>query len=316
MGTSEMLLLVGNGLSMDLRQQFPEHLAEWHTGRPLSWELVHPELNRPLKELFPAAYDALVGYAGTDFERMTKLLEDEDSESKCPVVELRHYLVMAFSMYQRAVDQLPLSQWQWWQFIRGNRDRISGIVSFNYDLVVERLAARAGIRLFTEGVPDDCPALFDELRPHKALLWKPHGSLDYRPTKNSIVMPSTYPLMNWAFDNDLPLERFPSPEWTVPRIEADVVVPTESSRYRHFQWVVPGEQVVRAQGRRWGVCVIVGISYAPCDREEIDIVLTSLPQGAQVVVVDPSPSADLLQRLGDLRLEVTCMQRPPALGAA
>ena len=310
-----LLLIVGNGLSMDMRDHFHERLSEWDTSCPLSWDLMHPELGRPLADLFPEAFAVLQheDSRSSDFDRMTRLVESEGTLRGHAVVELRHYLVMAFSMYQRVVDGLPLENWRWFRFMQENMHRISGIVSLNYDLVAERIANRAGIKLLTCG-PQFMPSLaFDPVRKHTTIMWKPHGSIDYRPSHNSIVMKTTYPLPNWAYDNNLPLEWCPRPEWTMPRIEADVVVPTEASRYREFQWVVPGERWVRSEGARWNVCVIVGMSYANCDREEIDIILCSLPPSAKVFVVDPKPSADLRRRLDGLGLEVTCLPEPPTL---
>lgn len=312
---SNVLMLIGNGLSMDLRQTFRSELEAWHTACPLSWDLEHPELGLPLRKLFPVAFKALAKYPGNDFDRMTALLDVEGSMEGHPVVELRHYLVMAFSLFQREVDRLPLQNWRWWKFFHENSHRISTIVSFNYDLVAERTASRAGIRPITLGMPEPLPMPFDGFRHRTSYLWKPHGSVDYRPGKGGIVIPATYPLMNWVVDNNVQLEWCPPDEWTLPRIEADVVVPTEVSRYRHFQWVVPGERWVRRNGKAWDTCVIVGISYAACDREEIDIVLNSLPSTAEVFVVDPSPSGALLQQLEQLKLSVTCTQEPPNLGA-
>lgn len=307
-------MLVGNGFSMDLRAHFELELDEWDTRSPLAWGLVHPEYRKPLRDLFPRAFQALDGFDGSDFERMTKLVESDGSLDAFPVVELRHYLVMAFSMYQRVVDSLPLDEWRWWPFFDDNSDRLGGIVSLNYDLVVERLVARAGVPWVTPGIPDFPDQWLMSARQQRAFLWKPHGSLDYRPTRGQIEgLRHSYPLRNLVRDNDMSLERVSRNEWTRPRLQADVVVPTERSRYRNFQWVSPGEQWIHATGSRWSTCVIVGLSYAPCDREEIDVVLTSLPKGAEVFVVDPSPNSDLIERLQQLGLVVSCTQVPPVL---
>src|SRR5450830_648039 len=302
MANRGLLLIVGNGLSMDLAQQFPLSLSKWPTSSPLKWEVVHPELGRPFAELFPRAFAALgnAPSASSDFERMTRLVAVLDTYSSQEVVELRHFLVMAFSMYQRVVDRLQMDEWRWFRFMQENAPRLGGIVSLNYDLVVERIASMAGVGLGTPALPQPSSSPFDGFRGHKAVIWKPHGSIDYRPDRNAIVMPTTYPISNWFIDPDLPLEWCPKSEWTIPRVSADVVVPTESSRYRHFQWVTPGEQWMRARRGQWDVCVIVGVSYAECDREEIDVALCALPRGAAVFVVDPSPSAALLRRLDEL----------------
>lgn len=311
MKPSNVILVIGNGISIDLRNHFFEELGHLDSSSPLGWNLRHPELGNDLKGLFPRAFSALENTTGTDFEKMQELLMREGALDALPVLEIRHYLVMAYSLYQRQVDRLPLQNWRWAKFFRDYREIICGMVSFNYDLVAERVAARAGMRILSVGMPEPLRQPLDGLRHYDMYVWKPHGSINYRPDARSIVTETSYPLPHQIYDNDLPLEWCPARQWTTPRVEADLVIPTEASRYRQFQWVAPGENWARSTGGLRDACVIVGMSYAECDREEVDLILESISRKAQFVVVDPNPSNSLLDKLSNMKVSVTCLDSPP-----
>lgn len=52
--------------------------------------------------------------------------------------ELRHLLALGYSWYQLQLDEHELSGWRWHRWLRQYRRKIVGILSLNYDLVVER----------------------------------------------------------------------------------------------------------------------------------------------------------------------------------
>ena len=44
-------------------------------------------------------------------------------------------------------------------------------------------------------------------------------------------------------------------------------------------------------------CIIVGISYQPCDRLEIDSIIDEIPPNTAIQLVDPAPNVDLEAKL-------------------
>jgi hypothetical protein len=316
----DLVLIVGNGVSIDLRHFADPRLADWNTSSPLGWQVDHPEYARPLRELFPHMFDALHNCDPTlsDFAKMTEVVTGGAPRgADIAVIELRHYLVMAFSLYQREVERLDMRTWRWVEFLRLNRHHIAGIISFNYDLVVERAARTAGIRLCTLEPRERVKRVLDVAREHEAILWKPHGSIDYRPSSGSIYAGEpVYPLKNRIDLNNLGLEWCPEPDWTKPRVEADVVIPTEYSRYRTYQWVAPGEDWVRRAAPNLSACVIAGMGYEPYDRHEVDLVLESLPKSAKIVVANPVPPPALVHAIKGLGLAFVCVDGPAGIAAA
>lgn len=297
----DVLVLAGNGLAIDLRHHVDGPLDDWNTSEPLQWDLSHPDYDTALWDLFPYARAALSETAGaSDFERMKSVLRHAQ-EQDCPhaVIELRHYLVMAFSMYQLHVDTLDIQSWRWATFLSHLGPRLAGIFSLNYDTTIERLVRLSGQRTFSTGLqltPWELQIEALRSKPEVAVV-KPHGSIDYRSGDGTISMEAVYPLQNWLWDNDLWLNRCHREHWLRPRIGADVVIPTEVSRFRNFQWVKPGNAWLRRQGRQIRECYIAGIGYGECDRPEINVALDSLSVGTRIVIANPSCPPALVEHL-------------------
>lgn len=305
----DSLLIAGNGLAIALRQHIGKTLADWDTRAPLRWQLVHPRYDVDMWELFPHAHAALGEVPdGSDFDRMSEVLrKSRYLEEPYGVQDLRHYLAMAFAMYQLHVDTLDLRSWPWQIFLDGIADRLVGVLSFNYDTTAEDAVRRAGQRLVSIGTqlaPWEAELNRLAVRPGIGL-GKPHGSIHYRTGDGTIAMAVDYPLTNLFIDNDLWLNRCYRPDWLKPRVTADIVIPTEVSRFRDFQWVKPVNEWIRQCGSQVRTCYIVGLSYAECDRPEINVALSTMAKGTRIVVADPQPSAALMTYLDELGLSVT-----------
>jgi len=66
---------------------------------------------------------------------------------------------------------------------------------------------------------------------------------------------------------------------------------------REYYWVRAGRRRWRDIAPRIRHVVIVGLSYWPCDREELDEFISALPRDARIYMANPSPPHDWLQRL-------------------
>jgi hypothetical protein len=201
----DVLLVVGNGLSIDLGQTFPTQMAGWDSSRPLSWDV--PAISHPGEPLlkYPPHADAgiaavrtLLGVTASDFEVFDQVLKTlrHDPDRRYTMVELRHLLVHSYVQYQlRANPVVTDPAWPWTGFFGSIIDRLQGAVSFNYDLNIETLLDHLGgglggsVRHLAAADGPKCLGL---------PLAKPHGSIDYEPALSALHAPATLPLSVYA----------------------------------------------------------------------------------------------------------------------
>jgi hypothetical protein len=138
-------------------------------------------------------------------------------------------------------------------------DDVKAAISFNYGLIIETALEAGGFQ---------------------GVVTKPHGSIDFAPISSVIAMTASYPMQNFIELNNMPIQRLGRSDLVQPRVEADIVLPTESSPYLGYQWVAPQyahlRQVVSPHIER---CIVAGISYWLCDQREIDFIFDSLTSG-------------------------------------
>jgi hypothetical protein len=64
-----------------------------------------------------------------------------------------------------------------------------------------------------------------------------------------------------------------------------------------FQWARPGYECFAALAPTLGRCIFIGLSYWPADRDEIDHLVDALDATAEVIVANPTPPSDFMDRL-------------------
>jgi len=210
-------LIVGNGLPIDLRGFLSPSLEVWDPQHPLDWQLWTPGKRDThlLKSLpgFAKAIEEIKQMEGgfSDFDIFDRILQrltrtpDPDFERALLEAEVRHFLAIAYSHFQLQVDSLDIEGWPWLTWIRGSKAELVGVVSFNYDLIIERALEDAGLRFHRFGV---------RLEDTGIPILKPHGSIDF--DVEEIRMPVKYPLQNVALRNDFPLRRLDRIEFLQP----------------------------------------------------------------------------------------------------
>lgn len=239
---------------------------------------------RHFPELSQAIADVRQAAAGTDFDVIAAVLAKVGQFARI-ASDLRHYLDIAFATFQRHFDQcFPLS-WPWADWMRQYAASITMVITLNYDRVVEN-----GLEL--AGIPYGRVGIFEE---RGVPVLKPHGSIDFAPAIPGLVL-----------NSDVPQMVIPPEGWLKPRREWSIVLPTETSPQSDLQWIAPGYERIRQLGPTWTHLIIAGISYWECDRPEIDFIIDSMAQGAVVVVANPRPPEELLNKVkaGGRRLEV------------
>lgn len=292
MNNPRIAVVVGNGFSIGYGV-FANLHSRWNTQEPLGWDIKCPghedDLlinNMPNLKLLKESFSA-----ENDFDVLKKL-QDEDlcnflgvDVRQC-LIEARHFLTIAFSNY--AVEQLGRfsDDWSWYRWLKLHRDDLVGVFSLNYDLLMERCLDGLGLLYDSfqinghgQGLP----------------LVKPHGSVDFEIT--GISCPVNYPLNGRVDLNNTPIRRLASDELLYPRTQPLCIVPNEANKYKGFQWVEKANGRFREELKTATHCLFIGISYFDCDRVEIDEIVDGLPLEAQIVIANPYPPEQFLEKV-------------------
>ncbi len=313
-------MIVGNGLSLSLREHNNPTLRPWHPSHPLGWTIPTPgKPSEPLLTNLPVFADAIRTIRSTlpgasDFELFAELYRQAIAKAgaasgsptagRLPlderIVEARHYLANAYVRFQLAAQGGDSSRWAWLSWLRSYGKHVSNVASFNYDMVLEEALRSARVRHHTY-LPND--------RNSGTHVFKPHGSIDFlvggiaaTDRDGGKPLPAEYPLQLYVESPDVTwemLRRISLDEALQPRLVLPIVLPAEPSAYRQLQWVRRCRAAWRGAAGRATHLVIVGISYWDCDRAEIDELVEAVPSGARAILADPQPSAALLSKLED-----------------
>jgi hypothetical protein len=290
---SKVSLVVGNGFSISFGY-FSGLVNLLNSQEPITWDVPCPSTgntllaslhrletlyklnpNKPHFEVFKLALDS-------DYCKSIGL------DSFKTTLESRHFLTIAFSMYSKQQRELFSTDWSWFRWLKLHSDEITAAFSFNYDLLLETALDRLNREYYSlqvnhhgNGIP----------------LVKPHGSVDFEITPNSISYTSQYPLNNFVDLNDTGIVRLEEHELMVPRRQALCVVPNEANKYAKYQWVEPANQWFEDKLKDSDYCLFIGISYFECDRPEIDRIVDSLPKDCVIVVANLSPPIEFIDKI-------------------
>ncbi len=138
---------------------------------------------------------------------------------------------------------------------------------------------------------------------------KPHGSIDWRAPRSIFRFEDRIRLI----DIQTSIEAMPYAELLYQRCDAQLVLPNEPSTITGRLAIKRGYEVVAAMAPECTHCVIAGISYWECDRQEIDYLIDQLSPKVCVVIANPCPPEDMLDRLADLKLRVVVCPSAPDL---
>lgn len=306
---NKIFLIVGNGLSIDLCQ----HLKlEIDPSYPFSFDVPYPFDNKgKLVDRLTHLQGLLESRHGkTDYELIHSFVEHSNLDEKADQwthCQLRYYLSLAYSHLNSVVWDLWQQGWKWTTWINRYYDRIVGVVSINYDLVLETVFEQLSIKYYRLGSPE-------EDSPYGIPVFKPHGSCDFDIGEGFIGVPPESRLYILTFLNDGIIDGrgrvsiVPRQELCIPRIEADIVLPFEYSPQVGLKWVQQGYETIRRIAKTVDTCIIVGISYQKCDIREIDDIIEAIPRNVAIVLVDPKPNKIFMERLKEVSDKVKVVQ--------
>lgn len=305
--------MIGNGLTLDLvRHGDASLLSEWHPSRPLAWDVrVHD--GREVRSCLPRFFaevdavregdcgmdDFAVIDAGVELAQQSAAGADLSSEvgfraridAGLLETEALHFLALAYSALDAELrGRCALDGWLWLDYVEHLGEDLVAVISFNYDMLIERALDQAGATYFHCG-----------LEPPTGLpLGKPHGSIDYRMRPDTIHIEGElgYPIDTAALLNDVPMQRLEPADLAKPRLSVEAVPPLRASQIRHFQWVRSIFDGFAHQGPKIERCVFAGLSCSRVDRPELCDLLKALGPDVELVVANPDPEPVLvLERL-------------------
>lgn len=289
------ILVVGNGLTLSFLNHAGESMAAWDTRSPLDWDITI-DTGQSLRECFPAFYSHVDELRISHPDWPDFAIIDEIARVNNPVAdyrsglrdtELRHFLALAYSHFQAIADDVDLDGWEWLAFVARHADEIGLIISFNYDLMIERLLMKCGIPVLHYTIDHD---VNDGI-----LIGKPHGSINYKLHERDIVISQmAYPPKLAMSLIDGSLAKIDDGELLSPRIHVELVPPMQATAIRHFQWVESLFGLLSQYGPLFDRCIFAGLSCWPVDQLELREIMGSLNPTAEIIVANPDPVAGIL----------------------
>lgn len=288
-------LIVGNGFSMSFGH-FSGLAKDWNTQEPLSWPIPCPSQNHSFLESLPRLKSIHEKHIDEpDFDVFAKTIDKKLCESYEPdpfvvALEARHYLTIAFSHYanEQIAKLEQCKDWPWYNWIKFHKENVMCAFSLNYDLLLESVFDEVSVQYFSLQVNH---------HGHGIPLVKPHGSVNFEIHPNSISYKPTYPLTSFVDLNNTPIIRLESDNLIYPRYQPLCIVPNESNKYSKYQWVKPANDWFNSEIENCTHCIFIGISYFECDRPELDAILDSIPANAEIIVANPHPPDEFMEKL-------------------
>lgn len=215
--------------------------------------------------------------------------------------QLRRYLALSYSSLQRELDKKTKLNWKWFNWLKSRSDHLLFAISFNYDLLLESTLQDARIDNFRVSTNEPSNGL---------PIFKPHGSIDFDIIQPEYMNPLdqadiAFSIWNNYFSlnsiNEV-VQVIPTTHFLLPRLQADIIPPSQDNFQRHLEWVDKGFSEYSKIANQITDFVIIGHSYSLPDRKEINFFLENLNSNAVVHIVNPSDSIDLISKLDELNL--------------
>lgn len=303
-----ILLLVGNGLTLDLISEFNLSI---NSSSPFSQKIpclnpetfnileYLPELNNYIKLKRNQNYI-------NDFSICQDLINDlnNDKEKYLKVhCQMRHYFALCYSHMQRIFNN-HIKNWNYINKFENIKNNIIGAISFNYDNNLEISLSNLGLKTYRHGVFNESGNI---------PIFKPHGSIDFDSHQNDFVFQTTdgkndylARLRNIVFLCETNRMRsINHVEQMFPRVMADIVLPSEDSPQKKLGWVKDTYNWHNTISAKLEHLVIIGISYWDCDKDEINTILENTSKNTIIHIINPYPSQDMINKITELNLSYT-----------
>lgn len=283
-------MLIGNGFTIDFIKNFsdirtlnPSNPLQTFSNKEINYDWFIDKVPAIKKDLISKTFD-------DDFKAISVFIEKSkgNDEKDC---QLRRFIAMSYSLLQYKLDDLTdsISKWQWAKWLYANRSKLSCLVSFNYDLLTERVMEVIGIPYRRTGTSSEKVGL---------PIIKPHGSIDFD-LKGLIWTDNIWTITTSFNQKNGQVDVIPKGEWLNPRVEADIIPPSQVNYQRHLQWVEEGYKAYKEITKDLEAFIVMGFRYSEEDRKEFNELVESLPKGKKLdfYIVNPEPPEALKQFL-------------------
>lgn len=204
--------------------------------------------------------------------------------------ELIQYLKHLFVFYDKQISAIPdkAQEWPWFEFIKYANESESYseivIVTYNYDIWLERLLERFGIPFKVGVIGNKGDA--------KIKILKPHGSISFlhnaKSDRDSYGIKHDHELQDGSMDDfSVGYENLDDNYL----ISALIPPAGDSERFRHI-WSSPIRAEAKhkvGQLKKDDEMIICGLSYWHVDRSELDELFTGCDPMLDVTMVNPNP---------------------------
>ncbi len=227
--------------------------------------------------------------------RKSDLLNNDHDIYFSAYLELIAYLRSLFVFYNKKIDDIPdeALAWTWSEYLTKlvNEDRYEkiNIVTYNYDIWLERLLTKLEIPFSINGFNNDAES--------KIQIFKPHGSISFK--HESIQRDhSSYKISDKKEIKDAPISEF---HIDYENLEAydliNALIPPagDSNRIQQVDYSWSGtihKNIIDTveQMERDDDCIICGLSYWHVDRNELDSILVHCKASINMKMINPSPT--------------------------
>lgn len=203
--------------------------------------------------------------------------------------ELASYLKQLFIYYNSLINDSDLcdeklNNWGWYKYLKKLNDSTDTekvtIVSYNYDIFLERILMLNNIDFCVEG---------DERDNCKFRIIKPHGSISF---SYKTVMPNEYYIKYEPIFPEGKIEDFKVSykDLDLNYLIDAIIPPAGNSNRINVDWAQDLRKSVLEHAKEINFndsVVISGISYWHVDREELDELLVNIHPGVDVKMINP-----------------------------
>lgn len=300
--------------------------------------------DQPLMEVMPRLQEHLkqLGRLSdlTVYDGLSSIVRD--TQSRPPVapnehpidqdhihMEACHFLRLAYAWLSEQFDSEVLRSWQWYEWLNRHGPDVETILSYNYDLVLERTLRIARLGkvygwtrqnpIFGSGLSLEPSEIYvDELDGDRRVIHiaKPHGSCNFsgwarREISDEHGRRPLYPIETLLL-RDSTLRVLDDLEIHNATHTADLVLPGEwpcwgASESTRVEWAVKHKEFFVNESRSAQKLLLVGFGYGEPDRPEFDALVGRIDHFEEVHVVHPemNPPNELMAVL-----ETKFRQRP------
>jgi len=202
-----------------------------------------------------------------------------------PHCNLRQYLALIYFDYSKKIASQWKSNWIWENWIKNHKDDIVGVFDLNYDLTLEFVLSKLGIKYYRISTSEEKKGI-------GIPIFKPHGSCDFDVIGIGGHPESRLKNCNWYNDVGF-LKIVPENECEIPRVEADIIIPYEKNTNMGLHWVDSGYEKLGNLIKQADSCIIAGIRGKNADMPEINYCISRMQPNSLFYYISGKKNCEL-----------------------